>query len=124
MSLPEHHSGIVNGLGAPWPEDLSPAFIDRLREQGVAVADLFLDDGLTIVEMRGRSREANQSFVDAMHVTAYSAAAVGVHTHGGRGLIGGPGAGSRGFPAAGRGVSAGASCLRGPSARGGRGRCR
>ena len=35
-----------------------------LLEQGVAVADLFLDDGLTIVEMRGRARETNQSFVD------------------------------------------------------------
>ena len=35
MSLPEHHSGIVNCLGAPWPEDLSPVFIDQLRAQGV-----------------------------------------------------------------------------------------
>jgi membrane dipeptidase len=29
--------GVVNCLGAPWPEDLSPAFIDQLREQGVVV---------------------------------------------------------------------------------------
>ncbi len=29
--------GIVNCLGAPWPEDLTPAFIDQLRAQGVAV---------------------------------------------------------------------------------------
>ena len=32
MNLPEHNSGIVNCLGAPWPEDLPPAFIDQLRE--------------------------------------------------------------------------------------------
>jgi carboxyl-terminal processing protease len=35
-----------------------------LLEQGVAVSDLFLDQGLEIVEMRGRSRDANQTFVD------------------------------------------------------------
>jgi carboxyl-terminal processing protease len=35
-----------------------------LLEQGVAVTDLFLDRGLKIVEMRGRTREANQTFVD------------------------------------------------------------
>jgi carboxyl-terminal processing protease len=35
-----------------------------LLEQGVAVTDLFLDQGLKIVEMRGRAREANQTFVD------------------------------------------------------------
>lgn len=35
-----------------------------LLEQGVAVTDLFLDRGLKIVEMRGRAREANQTFVD------------------------------------------------------------
>src|SRR5215813_1773651 len=29
--------GIVNCLGAPWPEDLSPAFIDHLRGQGIVV---------------------------------------------------------------------------------------
>lgn len=35
-----------------------------LLEQGVAVTDLFLDQGLKIVEMRGRTRDANQTFVD------------------------------------------------------------
>src|SRR5918992_1147830 len=35
-----------------------------LLEQGVAVTDLFLDRGLKIVEMRGRTRDANQTFVD------------------------------------------------------------
>ncbi|MDQ3950417.1 MAG: S41 family peptidase, partial [Gemmatimonadota bacterium] len=35
-----------------------------LFEQGVAVTDLFLDPGLKIVETRGRSRDANQTFVD------------------------------------------------------------
>jgi carboxyl-terminal processing protease len=35
-----------------------------LLEQGVAVSDLFLDQGLEIVEMRGRARDANQTFVD------------------------------------------------------------
>jgi membrane dipeptidase len=31
------NNGIVNCLGAPWPEDLSAVFIDRLCSQGVAV---------------------------------------------------------------------------------------
>jgi carboxyl-terminal processing protease len=35
-----------------------------LLEQGVAATDLFLDQGLKIVEMRGRTRDANQTFVD------------------------------------------------------------
>ncbi len=35
-----------------------------LLEQGVAVTDLFLDQGLKIVEMRGRTRDANETFVD------------------------------------------------------------
>jgi carboxyl-terminal processing protease len=35
-----------------------------LLEQGIAVTDLFLDPGLKIVEMRGRTRDANQTFVD------------------------------------------------------------
>lgn len=35
-----------------------------LLEEGVAVTDLFLDRGLRIVEMRGRARESNQTFVD------------------------------------------------------------
>jgi carboxyl-terminal processing protease len=35
-----------------------------LLDQGVAVTDLFLDRGLEIVEMRGRARESNQTFVD------------------------------------------------------------
>jgi carboxyl-terminal processing protease len=35
-----------------------------LLEQGVAVTDLFLDQGLKIVEIRGRAPDANQTFVD------------------------------------------------------------
>ena len=54
MSLPEHHNGIVNCLGAPWPEDLSPVFIDQLREQGVILvgctANLTWDDTLESVK--------------------------------------------------------------------------
>ena len=45
---------IVNCLGAPWPEDLSRAFLDRLRGQGVAVvgctANLTWDDTLESIE--------------------------------------------------------------------------
>lgn len=45
---------VVNCLGAPWPEDLSPAFIDQLRAQGVAVvgctANLTWDDTLESIE--------------------------------------------------------------------------
>jgi membrane dipeptidase len=45
---------IVNCLGAPWPEDLSPAFIDQLRGQGVSVvgctANLTWDDTLESIE--------------------------------------------------------------------------
>lgn len=37
MNSLENQNGIVNCLGAPWPEDLSPAFIDQLRGQGVTV---------------------------------------------------------------------------------------
>jgi membrane dipeptidase len=46
--------GIVNCLGAPWPEDLSPAFLDRLYNQGVRVvgctANLTWDDTLESIE--------------------------------------------------------------------------
>ena len=35
-----------------------------LLEQGVAVTDLFLDEGLKILEMRGRTRDASRTFVD------------------------------------------------------------
>jgi len=46
--------GVVNCLGAPWPEDLSPAFIDQLRAQGVAVvgctANLTWDDTIESIE--------------------------------------------------------------------------
>jgi membrane dipeptidase len=45
---------IVNCLGAPWPEDLSPAFIDQLRAQGVGIvgctANLTWDDTLESIE--------------------------------------------------------------------------
>lgn len=45
---------IVNCLGAPWPEDLSPAFLDQLHAQGVAVvgctANLTWDDTLESIE--------------------------------------------------------------------------
>ncbi|HEY7558012.1 MAG TPA: membrane dipeptidase [Candidatus Binatia bacterium] len=50
----ETQKPIVNGLGAPWPEDLSPAFLDQLRGQGVAVvgctANLTWDDTLETIE--------------------------------------------------------------------------
>jgi len=45
---------IVNCLGAPWPEDLSPAFLDQLLGQGVGVvgctANLTWDDTLESIE--------------------------------------------------------------------------
>jgi len=45
---------IVNCLGAPWPEDLSPAFIDQLHAQGVNVVgctgNLTWDDTLESIE--------------------------------------------------------------------------
>ena len=48
------HETIVNCLGAPWPEDLSPSFLDQLREQGVGVvgctANLTWDDTLESIE--------------------------------------------------------------------------
>lgn len=37
MSNSLAQTGVVNCLGAPWPEDLSAAFIDRVRAQGVTV---------------------------------------------------------------------------------------
>jgi len=46
--------GIVNCLGAPWPEDLSPAFIEQLQNQGVVLvgctANLTWDDTLESIE--------------------------------------------------------------------------
>ena len=54
MSTSEANSGVVNCLGAPWPEDLSAAFIDQLRGQGVAVVgctgNLTWDDTLESIE--------------------------------------------------------------------------
>lgn len=54
MSTSELQSGVVNCLGAPWPEDLSPAFIDQLRGQGVGVVgctgNLTWDDTLESIE--------------------------------------------------------------------------
>jgi membrane dipeptidase len=45
---------IVNCLGAPWPEDLSPAFLDHLHAQGVTAvgctANLTWDDTLESIE--------------------------------------------------------------------------
>ena len=62
--------GIVNCLGAPWPEDLSPAFIDQIHNQGVAVvgctANLTWDDTLESIE----SSETVKSIVRA-HPCAY-----------------------------------------------------
>ena len=50
----ERQERIVNCLGAPWPEDLSPAFLDQLHGQGVAVvgctANLTWDDTLESIE--------------------------------------------------------------------------
>ena len=37
MDAATSNETIVNCLGAPWPEDLSAAFIDQLRAQGVKV---------------------------------------------------------------------------------------
>jgi membrane dipeptidase len=37
MTTTAHTEGVVNCLGAPWPEDLSPAFIDQSLAQGVTV---------------------------------------------------------------------------------------
>ena len=54
MSPVTPHQALVNSLGAPWPEDLSPAFIDQLLEQGVGVvgctANLTWDDTLESIE--------------------------------------------------------------------------
>jgi len=54
MSASELKSGVVNCLGAPWPEDLSAAFIDQLLGQGVGVvgctANLTWDDTLESIE--------------------------------------------------------------------------
>jgi membrane dipeptidase len=54
MSTTELKSGVVNCLGAPWPEDLSPAFIDQLYNQGVAVVgctgNLTWDDTIESIE--------------------------------------------------------------------------
>jgi membrane dipeptidase len=54
MEFHEAQEGIVNCLGAPWPEDLSPALIDQLHGQGVAVvgctANLTWDDALESIE--------------------------------------------------------------------------
>jgi hypothetical protein len=53
MELSEAREGIVNSLG-PRPEDLSPAFIDQLRRQGVVVvgctANRTWDDALESIE--------------------------------------------------------------------------
>lgn len=54
MSTTEVKSAAVNCLGAPWPEDLSTAFIDQLLGQGVAVvgctANLTWDETLESIE--------------------------------------------------------------------------
>ena len=54
MSTTSSQQSIVNCLGAPWPEDLSPAVIDQLREQGVAIvgctANLTWEDTLESIE--------------------------------------------------------------------------
>jgi membrane dipeptidase len=54
MSTTASREMIVNCLGAPWPEDLSAAFIDQLLVQGVGVvgctANLTWDDTLESIE--------------------------------------------------------------------------
>lgn len=54
MSTTASQQAIVNCLGAPWPEDLSPEFIEQLRAQGVGVvgctANLTWDDALESIE--------------------------------------------------------------------------
>lgn len=53
-SIPESNQPIVNSLGAPWPEDLSPVFLDQLRSQGVGVvgctANVTWEDTLESIE--------------------------------------------------------------------------
>lgn len=54
MSSLAEQTNVVNCLGAPWPEDLSAAFLDRLRGQGVCVVgctgNLTWDDTLESIE--------------------------------------------------------------------------
>ena len=54
MSTSAFNGGVVNCLGAPWPEDLSAPFIDQLLGQDVAVvgctANLTWDDTLESIE--------------------------------------------------------------------------
>jgi membrane dipeptidase len=54
MGVIAAHEAIVNCLGAPWPEDLTSAFLDQLHAQGVRVvgctANLTWDDTLESIE--------------------------------------------------------------------------
>lgn len=71
MSTSEVKNGVVNCLGAPWPEDLSAPFIDQLLRQGVAVvgctANLTWDDTLESIEnfetVKAIVREHPQAYV-------------------------------------------------------------
>lgn len=69
-SIAESNESIVNSLGAPWPEDLSPGFLDQLLSQGVAVvgctANVTWDDTLESIE----NFELIKSIVRA-HPSAY-----------------------------------------------------
>ena len=71
MSTTSLQQTIVNCLGAPWPEDLSPAFIDQLCGQGVRIvgctANLTWDDTLESIEnfeaVKSIVREHPQAYV-------------------------------------------------------------
>ena len=71
MSRSEVQTGVVNCLGAPWPEDLSTAFIDQLLGQDVAVvgctANLTWDDTIESIEnfeiVKAIVREHPQAYI-------------------------------------------------------------
>jgi len=71
MTSPATECQIVNCLGAPWPEDLSAAFLDQLRGQGVSVVgctgNLTWDDTLESIEnfeiVKAIVREHPQAYI-------------------------------------------------------------
>ena len=71
MSTSAFNGGVVNCLGAPWPEDLSTAFIDQLLGQDVAVvgctANLTWDDTIESIEnfeiVKAIVREHPQAYI-------------------------------------------------------------
>ena len=71
MSTSAFNGGVVNCLGAPWPEDLSAPFIDQLLGQDVAVvgctANLTWDDTIESIEnfeiVKAIVREHPQAYI-------------------------------------------------------------